>query len=169
MNPELNQDDLNIEDFLYECLDTKNEKLNTDLDVIEVYNHCLTSTFEYYAYYEETLANTYAEPDPLIPNFTNLPDEDGGEGAADNNVCYYSMYIVYSLIPIFTDTESCDGLKNTINQILGQVQTYLNSVDDTTQKGQGIKQAKPFIENIENAFQNLLVNIGPICELYGWN
>ena len=38
MNPELDQDDIDIEEFLYPCLNDKNEKLKVELNAIEIFN-----------------------------------------------------------------------------------------------------------------------------------
>ena len=150
MNPELDQDDINIEDFLYPCLNNKNKELKVDLDAIKNFNKTLVNIFEYYWYFEQAVSDG---------KFDTLPDAN-----PNNNTAFGAMQGLYAFIPVFSDAKSCAELENIINQNLGQISTYLNSVDGATNVG--VLEAKPYILNLELSFKELLVVLNTICELY---
>ena len=150
MNPELDQDDINIEEFLYPCLNDKNENLKVNLDAIKNFNKTLVNIFEYYWYFEQATADG---------KFDTLPDEN-----ANNNTSYNAMESLYAFIPVFSDAKSCEELENIINQNLGQITTYLKSVDGANNVG--VLGAKPYILNLQTSFNELLIVLNTICNIY---
>ena len=155
MNPELNQDDINIEDFLFSCLDKENEDLNLTLDISEIFNKSLISTFDFYYYFEITSNNG---------GFDALPDTSGTEAAADNNLAYYALFLIYGLIPLFNGDSKCSELEGTITQVLSTCTVFLNSVKGANIPG--ILDAEPYIITIQKTFTDLENNLGAVCELY---
>lgn len=150
MNPELDQDDINIEEFLYPCLNDKNENLKVDLNAIKNFNKTLVNVFEYYWYFEKALADG---------KFDTLPDSN-----PNNNTAFSAMQSLYAFIPVFTDAESCEELENIINQNLGQITTYFNSVDGANNVG--VLGAKPYILKLQASFNELLIVLNTICNIY---
>ena len=149
MNPELDQNDINIEEFLYPCLNDKNENLKVDLNAVEIFNKTLVNVFEYYNYYETA---SFDNPAPLPDNNPN------------NNTAFFSMQSIYYIIPIFSDAKSCEELENIINQNLGQITTYFNSVDGATNIG--VLGGKPYITKLQASFNELLVVLNTVCDIY---
>jgi hypothetical protein len=153
MNPELDQDDINIEEFLYPCLNDKNEKLKVELNAVEIFNKTLVNVFEYYRYYEQAVQNdTFDEPNPL-------PDQN-----PNNNTAFFAMNSLYAIIPVFSDAKSCEELERIINQNIGQITTYFNSVDGATNIG--VLGGKPSITKLQTSFNEFLVVLNTICDVY---
>ena len=150
MNPELDQDDINIEEFLYPCLTDKNEKLRLNLNSLTTFNKTLVNIFEYYTYYEKTISDGV---------FDTLPDQN-----PNNNTAFYAMQSLYAIIPVFSDAKSCAELENIINQNLGQLTTYFNSLPGVTNIG--VLGAQPFLETLQVSFIDLLIVLPNICEIY---
>lgn len=153
MNPELDQDDINIEEFLYPCLNDKNEKLKVELNAVEIFNKTLVNVFEYYRYYEQ------ANDDGSFDNPVPLPDNN-----PNNNTAFFAMQSIYAIIPVFSDAKSCEELENIINQNLGQITTYFNSVDGATNVG--VLGGKPYITKLQASFNELLVVLNTVCDIY---
>jgi len=149
MNPEFDQDDLNIEDFLYTCFNNKNKQLKVELDAFKIFNQTLISVFQYYNYYEIADANG---------DFNGLP----GKTASANNTAYNAMQGLYFFIPVFSDAKSCQELKNIIQQNLGQLQTYFNALPLVTNKG--ILNAQDILRTLQSNFYNFEIAIETICE-----
>jgi len=149
MNPEFDQDDLNIEDFLYNCFNNKNKELKVELDAYKIFNQTLVNVFQYYNYYETTDANG---------GFDGLP----GEGKPANNTAFIAMQGLYFFIPVFSDAKSCQELKNIIQQNLGLLQTYFNALPFVDNKG--ILNAQEILKNLQNNFYNFIIVIETICE-----
>ena len=150
MNPELDQDDINIEEFLYPCLNDKNEKLKVELNAVKIFNKTLVNVFEYYRYYEHALNDG---------KFDTLPDQN-----PNNNTAFFAMQSIYAIIPVFSDAKSCEELENIINQNLGQISTYFNSVDGATNIG--VLEAKPSLTKLQTSFNELLVVLNTVCDIY---
>lgn len=150
MNPELDQDDINIEEFLYPCLNDKNENLKVDLNAIKNFNNTLVNVFEYYWYFEQAFYDG---------KFDTLPDNN-----PNNNTAFFSMQSIYALIPVFSDATSCEELENIINQNLGQITTYFNSVDGATNIG--VLGGKPSLTKLQTSFNELLVVLNTVCDIY---
>ena len=104
MNPELNQNDISIEDFLYPCLNNKNKNLNVDLNALKIFNKTLVKIFEYYSYYEKST---------FEGKFDDLPGPN-----PNDNTAFFAMENLYAFIPVFSDAKSCSELENIINQNL---------------------------------------------------
>jgi len=150
MNPELDQDDIDIEEFLYPCLNDKNEKLKVELNAAKIFNKTLVNVFEYYWYFEQALSDG---------KFDTLPDNN-----PNNNTAFFSMQSIYALIPVFSDATSCEELENIINQNLGQITTYFNSVDGATNIG--VLGGKPSLTKLQTSFNELLVVLNTVCVIY---
>jgi len=150
MNPELDQDDIDIEEFLYPCLNDKNEKLKVELNAAKIFNKTLVNVFEYYWYFEQALSDG---------KFDTLPDNN-----PNNNTAFFSMQSIYALIPVFSDATSCEELENIINQNLGQITTYFNSVDGATNIG--VIGGKPSLTKLQTSFNELLVVLNTVCVIY---
>lgn len=151
MNPELDQDDINIEEFLYPCLNNNNKNLKVNLNATIIFNKTLVNVFEYYWFFEKAEESG---------KFDTLPDKN-----PNNNTAFGAMDSLYAFIPIFSDAESCEELENIINQNLGQITTYLNSVENATNTG--VLEAKPFILKLQASFNELLIVLNTVCDLYG--
>jgi hypothetical protein len=149
MNPEFDQDDLNVEDFLYTCFNNKNKELKVELDAYKVFNQTLNSVFQYYNYYE--IADNNGE-------FDGLP----GQTASANNTAYNSIQGLYFFIPVFSDAKSCQELKNIIQQNLGLLQTYFNALPLVTNRG--ILDAQEILTKLQNNFYEFQNVIETICE-----
>jgi hypothetical protein len=151
MNPELDQNDINIEEFLYPCLNDKNGNLKVNLNATIIFNKTLVNVFEYYWYFEKA---------EVSGKFSDLPDKN-----PNNNTAFGAMGSLYEFIPIFSDAQSCDELEYIINQNLGQITTYLNSVENATNTG--VLEAKPFILKLQASFNELLIVLNTVCNIYG--
>jgi hypothetical protein len=151
MNPELDQDDINIEEFLYPCLNDKNGNLKVNLNATIIFNKTLVNIFEYYWFFEKA---------EVSGKFSDLPDNN-----PNNNTAFGAMDSLYEFIPIFSDAQSCDELEYIINQNLGQITTYLNSVENATNTG--VLEAKPFILKLQASFNELLIVLNTVCNIYG--
>ena len=155
MNPELDQDDVNIEEFLYPCLNDKNEKLKVNFRSLIIFNKTLVNVFEYYLYYETALQNgTFDNPEPL-------PDNN-----AFNNTAFYAMNSLYAIIPVFSDAKSCDELERIINQNLGQLTTYFSSISSNKVTNEGVLGGVPSLTKLQASFNELLVVLNTICDVY---
>ena len=153
MNPELDQDDINIEEFLYPCLNDKNEKLKVELNAVEIFNKTLVNVFEYYRYFEQ------AQNDGSFDNPEPLPDQN-----PNNNTAFFAMQSIFFIIPVFSDAKTCTELENIINQNLGQITTYFNSVDGATNVG--VLGGKPSLTKLQTSFNELLVVLNTVCDIY---
>ena len=153
MNPELDQDDIDIEEFLYPCLNDKNEKLKVELNAVEIFNKTLVNVFEYYRYFEQATQNdTFDKPNVL-------PDQN-----PNNNTAFFAMNSLYAIIPVFSDAKTCEELENIINQNLGQITTYFNSVDGATNIG--VLGGKPSLTKLQTSLNELLVVLNTVCDIY---
>ena len=155
MNPELDQDDVNIEEFLYPCLNDKNEKLKVNFRSLVIFNKTLVNVFEYYLYFETSIQNdTFSNPNVL-------PDNN-----SFNNSAFYAMNSLYSVIPVFSDAKSCSELESIINQNLSQLSTYFSSIASGEVTNVGVLGGVPSLTKLQASFNELLVVLNTICDIY---
>ena len=151
MNPELDQNDINIEEFLYPCLNDKNGNLKANLNATIIFNKTLVNVFEYYWFFEQATNSG---------KFDDLPGTN-----PNDNTSFSALQSLYAFIPIFSDAKSCDELENIINQNLGQITTYLSSVENATNVG--VLEAKPYVLKLQASFNELLIVLNTVCNIYG--
>tara|TARA_Y100000591_G_scaffold332443_1_gene369788 strand:+ start:2596 stop:3063 length:468 start_codon:yes stop_codon:yes gene_type:complete len=149
MNPEFDQDDLNIEDFLYTCFNNKNKQLKVELDAYKIFNKTLVSVFQFYNYYETANDNG---------DFDGLP----GQTASANNTAFNAIQNIYFFIPVFSDAKTCQELQDIIQQNLSVIQTYFSALPLVTNKG--LLNAQDILTTLENNFYEFENVIETICQ-----
>lgn len=149
MNPEFDQDDINIEDFLYTCFNNKNKKLKVELDALQIFNKTLISVFQYYNYYEITDSKG---------GFNGLPSNT----ASANNTAFNAMQGLYFFIPVFVDAKSCQELDSIIKQNINTLAIYFNALPFVT--NEAILNAEEILKTLQNNLFEFQNNIETICE-----
>ena len=72
------------------------------------------------------------------------------------------MQGLYFFIPVFSDAESCQELKNIIQQNLGLLQTYFNALPGVNNKA--ILNAQEILTQLQNDMYEFVIVIETICE-----
>lgn len=149
MNPEFDQDDVNIEDFLYTCFNKKNKNLKVTLDAYKIFNQTLISVFNYYFYFETAYSNG---------DFGDLP----ASTSPANNTAFIAMQGLYFTVPIFSDAKSCEELGRILQQNLGLLQAYFSSLPGVNNKG--VLDAEPILQKLQTDLYESTIVLETICQ-----